>query len=278
MTLSTATVSPIARYLTIAKWVGIGVLVLSVATSIGVMIAKANAWHRDSQALPAVTAARDVAVKERNDARKAKADQEVKFAGTLDKFAGDIVKLNDRMGKLQAQLDRDHADRMAGLNHFVETTANVPNDAALGSAGDLVVRRGLLDLLRNPDTGQLGRSDGSDAAPRNDAGVPGAAAGVDTVPGRPTAPDPEIGKAVVPAARVGGRQGATRAAEGRHRRRADVGAGRAGRKADGRSGVRQAVPSQIEIIVCGSRRCGKSARLALFELGLRAAGVLVIHG
>ncbi len=278
MTLSVPSVSPIARYITIAKWVGIGLLALALITAIGVMIAKVNAWHRDSQALPAITAARDAAASERDQAKKAKADQEVNFAGTLDNVSGQIAKLTARMGELQTQLDRDRADRMAAYNHFMETTANVPNDAALGSAGDLLVRRGLLDLLRNPDTGQLSRGDGGDAARGNSAGVPGTAAGTDHVPGQPPRSDHQSGKAVVPAAGMGGRQGAKRAAEGRRRRRADLGAGRAGRQAASGQRVRQAVPGEVEVIVCGARCCGKSAKLALIELGLRAAGVMVVHG
>jgi hypothetical protein len=264
-------------YLTMAKWIGIGVLALLVFGAIGFGIYTVDSWHRDSQALVGVTAARDDAIKQRDDAKKAKADEETKFVGTLGNIGQKIITLQGNMNALQAQLDRDRADRTNALNNFLEATANVSPTAAPGSPDDLLVRSRLLDFLRNPDTGQLGRGDGGDGKAGNGAGVPGAVAQPGPVPGQPAGNDPKIGKAVVPSAGAGGRQGAKRTAERCRRRRADLGAGRTGGPA-AVGHVRQAVPGKGEIIVCGSRRCGKSIRQALIEFGLRTAGIVVVHG
>lgn len=268
---------PVTRYITIAKWVGAGVFALLVFGAIGFGIYTVDSWHRDSQALSGVAAARDDAIKQRDDAKKAKADEETKFVDTLGDFRTKFSAMQGQMNALQAQLDRDRADRDRAYNHFVEATANVSPTAAPGSPDDFFVRRSLLDLLRNPDTGQLGRGDGGDGKTGDGAGVPGTVAQPGPVPGQPAGDDPQIGKAVVPGARTGGRQGAKRTGEGRCRRRADLGAGRTGGPPSA-GHVRQAVPGKVEIIVCGSRKCGKSIRQALIELGLRAAGITVVHG
>jgi hypothetical protein len=241
----------LTTYLTIAKWGGIVIVVLGLFAGIGTVILRVNSWHQDSKALPAVTAARDTAITERDAARKAKAAAEEKFVGTLDGIAGKIATLQTRMADLQSQIDRDRASRADALNHFLETTAHVSNDASLGSDGDLVVRRGLLDLLRNPDTGQLGRGDGGNGAGGNSVGVPNAAARPDAVPGRSAPGDNAERGAVVPAAGGARYPRAKRTAERCHRRRAAVGAGRTKRKAAaGRAG--STVPSFFDF---GHLRC-----------------------
>jgi hypothetical protein len=273
------TVSPVTSYLTLIKWGLIGALLIAVLVGGIVFVNRVNGWRADSQALPAVTDARDAAIKERDDARQAKADEEVKFVGTLGKLGEQFGKLQGDLVKLQSQIERDRADRQTAYNNFLEVTRNVPIDAPLGSDGDHLVRRGLLDLLRNPDTGLLSRGSGSDGAGGDGAGVPGAAPLSHAVPGQPAGADHQDGKAVVPAAGLGGRQGARRSAEGRHRRRAHLGTGRAGRTADARSKVRQALPGQAEVIgYVSARRCGKQLASEMMTMALILSGASVIYG
>jgi hypothetical protein len=273
------TVSPATSYLTLIKWGLIGALLIAVLVGGIVFVNRVNGWRADSQALPAVTDARDAAIKERDDARQAKADEEVKFVGTLGKLGEQFGKLQGDLVKLQSQIERDRADRQTAYNNFLEATRNVPIDAPLGSDGDLLVRRGLLDLLRNPDTGLLSRGSGSDGAGGDGAGVSGAAPFSHPVPGQPAGADHQDGKAVVPAAGLGGRQGAKRAAEGRRRRRDHLGTGRARRAADAGSELRQAVPGQAEVIAhITGRRCGKLFASKVMTMALVLSGVQVIHG
>ena len=259
------------------KWIGAAVLAMIVLGALGFGIYTVDSWHRDSQALPQVAAARDDAIKQRDDAKKAKVDEETKFVGTLGNIGQKIAALQGNMNALQVQLDRDRADRTNTLNNFLEATANVSPTAAPGSPDDLLVRNSLLDFLRNPDTGQLSRGDGGDGKTGNDAGVPGAVAQPGPVPGQPAGNDHQVGKAVVPSAGAGGRQGAKRTAKRRDRRRADLGAGRTGGPAAA-GHVRQAVPGKVEVIVCDSRKCGESIWQSLIERSLRTARITMVHG
>jgi len=204
-------------YLTLAKWIGAGLLALFVIGAIARVITVVNGWHQDSQALPQVTAARDKALVDRDSALQAKAKQETKFAGTLDTITAAITNLQAKFDALAMTQSAAAARVDRALDHFKEMTANVASNAPLGSPDDLLVRRELFNLLANPDTGQLGRGGTGDSQGQPRAGVPGAAVQPDNVPGRSGAASDQSG-AVVPTAGKSGRSHLKRTAQGRRRR------------------------------------------------------------
>lgn len=261
-------------YLALAKWVGAGLLALIVSGAITYGIYTLNAWHSAAKALPGVEAARDAAIKERDAVQAAKEKQAGDFAASLDGIAGRIGALETKISTMLAERDAEHTQFARAYQTFQESTKNVALDALPGSADDQLVRRGLLDLLRNPDTGQLGREDrNGNGESGGGAELSGGASGTDDVPGRQSTGENQQG-AMVPGAAGSDRHGATRAAQGRRRKGAVMGAKRARRPAPAERLVR----AMSAGFVLQSRRCGKNALQQVMEAEARARGAAVFYG
>jgi hypothetical protein len=260
-------------YPTLAKWAGIGILALAVVIGIVRGVETVKAWSDAYDAQPALTAARDQAFKDRDAAKAKQAAQADQFAASLGDITGRILALEARYGEFEAALAKAQFTIDASVAHFKELTAHASPNALPGSPDDLLIRRSLLDIIANPDTGLLTRSGSGDGKGASGPDLRGTTGSADSVPGqRPAAAN--VHGAVVPAAKQGDRRGAKRTAQGRSRRSLGLGSHRTPRTIEAER-VGPALPDCV-VTVCGPGHYGTATAQALTELA--QAAVAKLHG